>query len=94
MTSTYAHDGKNDRNKIHRYREENANNIKSYQWYRISRIADDEKMKIEGATTAEYTLEEDDLGYILICVVTDQDNNEFCSEEIYTFEPYFEPSLQ
>ena len=71
---------------------ENANNIKSYQWYRI---ADDEKMKIEGATTAEYTFEKDDLGYILICVVTDQDNTEFCSEEIYTsFEPYFEPSLE
>ena len=67
---------------------ENANNIKSYQWYRI---ADDEKMKIEGATTAKYTLEEDDLGYILICVVTDQDNTEFCSEEIYTS---FEPSLE
>ena len=70
---------------------EKANNIKSYQWYRIS---DDERIEIKGATTAEYTLEEEDLEYNLICVVTDQDNKEFCSEEINTYELYFEPSIE
>lgn len=70
---------------------ENANNIKSYQWYLIS---DGERIEIEGATTAKYILNENDLEYNLICVVTDQDNKEFCSEEINTYELYFEPSLQ
>ena len=63
---------------------ENANNIKSYQWYYIS---DDEKRKIAGATTAEHIYSEVDAEFILICVVTDQDGNEFCSKEISFFEP-------
>ena len=63
---------------------ENANNIKSYQWYYIS---DDEKWKIAGATTAEHIYSWEDTEFILICVVTDQDGNEFCSKEISFFEP-------